>query len=293
MRNSPPIPRTHGAIFRNASPPVSTLSKSGGGPSASPDEVLSFLVFQLCLQRRRRQWRIEQAKDRLHLLSPLEASSIEIGEVPENFFEPSLDEEPEPVEEPEVLQHLLSPLEASSIEIGEVPENFFEPSLDEEPEPVEEPEVLQLDEVTKPFGASWNILGQYVNRILDRRARSLRKYVEARAFTALARARRREREDPDFTARSFEEYYFKCRIEIAREVHDLVSSGRWLSTPTRDPRDSICMSRAKNGKQVFLLVRHFEEGGGKVLAVYETSRFNRVTHQHGRRGYRNVPPTRH
>ena len=254
MRNSPPLPRTHGAIFRNASPPVSTLSKSGGGPSASPDEVLSFLVFQLCLQRRRRQWRIEQAKDRLHLLSPLEASSIEIGEVPENFFEPS---------------------------------------LDEEPEPVEEPEVLQLDEVTKPFGASWNILGQYVNRILDRRARSLRKYVEARAFTALARARRREREDPDFTALSFEEYYFKCRIEIAREVHDLVSSGRWLSTPTRDPRDSICMARAKNGKQVFLLVRHFEEGGGKVLAVYETSRFNRVTHQHGRRGYRNVPPTRH
>lgn len=272
MRNSPPISRVHGPVFRAAAPSNVTFMKDGGGPSTSTDEVLRYLVFQFCLQRRLRQGRIELAEDRLRLLSTLEAAAIEIGEVPSDLSPP--------------------------------PRTSIQPKGRTEPEPIK---VRRFR--TCLYTASWNVLGQYVARILDRRARNLQAYLEAKAFERLAQAEQRAAADAltrkwlpkterlkrkRLRVMKRAAYLEQVHLELKRELDALIRSAHWLDTFTRDPENTFCMATAKNHRRVFFLVHLNEEGvGGKVVAVYDTPRFNRMTVQNGRRNYRNAPNSRH
>ena len=248
MRNSPPIPRIHGPVFR----------------------------------------------------ATAIATDILIEELPEAVVQPCVVEETVYAE--------------SAIEIGEVPHDLLFPTTSHsEPEvgPTEVPDAGVLAEVVRrpvldrPFSAGWDVLGQYVAYILDRSSRSLRDYIEARARERMSRAERRVQaatKERKYSSRSertrqkrqrvmkLPAYVAQVKLELQREVHELVKGAHWLTFGARDPENAFCMTRAKNHRQVFFLVQRDEAGsGGKVIGVYDSPHFTRMVRQHGRRGYRKLP----
>lgn len=278
MRNSPiRMPWSRGAIYRSPTPAYE-LPKSGEGGSEYSEDLLAYLVFLFDVRRRCRQHRIERVSWRLRAVaSPAERVEEDV-----------------------------------SIEIGEVPEDFFAPVLKPLPQPTGRTEDgrRRLQRPRKQlYTASWNVLGQYVARILDRRVRHLQAYLEAKAFERLAQAEQRAAADavtrkwlPKTERRKRRRlrvmkraaYFNQVHLELKRELDALVQSAQWLDTFTRDPDNTFCMATAKNHKRVFLLVCLEKDGvGGKIVSVYDTPRFNRMTRQNGRRDYRRRSPSHH
>lgn len=329
MRNSPPIDRARGAIFRTAPTSAETHTQGGGGSSFT-DEVLGSLVCVLSLQYRLRQRRIERAHGRLRILPDPQSTPPIIKEEPEEIQPLPLIEEPiaeaavETVivieELPDVVElvgEVEEPIHAdSAIEIGEVPHDLLFPPVPETKAEVVLPEsgsthrpraveTVPLQERAIQFSVSRDVLGQYVGYILDRHARSLHHYIEAKAFERMTQAERRvqaaakgQRWLPKaerikrkrLRVLKLPAYLVQTRNELVREVQELVRSARWLTTAARDPENAFCMARAKNRRPVFFLVRLNEDGvGGKIIAVYDSPHFTHMVREHGRRGNRKLP----
>lgn len=244
MRHGSTPPRMHRAVFRNASPSAVPSVKVGGGPSVSSEEVLHSLVFLLCLQRHLRQSRIERAKDRLRLLPVPKGPSTYRTRVHARFLQ-------------------LHPMQLNSDEAQQ--QTFYR--------------------------AVPRVLGQYVRRVIGFSG-GLNAYLFWQGRERLMAARLADAL-PRIPPEELHDYYRDvARSALEAEVHACVALGRWLKISLSRRRFTACLSHRPRleratrhgplawvegaGQGFFLIVERRGEEGGRIAAVHEASRFDRI-----------------
>lgn len=272
MRNSPPIPRTHGAVFRIAPTAIETNTQGGGGSSFT-DEVLGSLVCVLSLRSRLRRYRIEQAHGRLRILPDPQPTPPTIEEVPEEVQPPP-----------------------SAFLVTEVA--IFLPSDASEPETVilieEAPEEEEVEVSSSVYRIGPRELGQFVMRAIGFRY-GLKKYLDEQARKKAERIIERETRAVDGRVVSRRSLDYQaltsiCRNEARRDleakIDQLIRGGRWLENGTRRsdytanfvvmPSPDPLVFPIKRRSFFFIVERNDARDGGRVVAVHEPDRFARL-----------------